>query len=206
VLADNGDLAGSLECSRRALEIHREMGNPRGQSAALNNLGATYFMLKDYEAARKSYGQALALHRASGNHQAEGETLANLALLDCVLGRLDQGRENARLAIALSEQAGDKINLANALYYLGRIELADHNFSAAESALLRALDLRRESAPHPGRMAEIQAELALLAWEQGDAASARERITPVLELLDALDGADEPQRIRQVVERIQGLR
>ena len=206
VQANVGDLAGSLEYSHRALEIHREMGNPRGQSAVLNNLGATYFVLKDYETARRVYGQALALHRASGNRQAEGETLANLSLLDCALGRPSEGREHARAAIALSEQAGDKVGLANALYYLGRIELADGDFSAAEAALTRALDLRRESAPHPGRMAEIQAELALLAFEQGDAALARERITPVLELLDALDGADDPERIRDVVERIQGLR
>ncbi len=201
VLADQGDLTGSLAFCRQALEIHREMGNPRGQSTALNNLGATYFSLKQYDAARKSYLQALALHRASGNQQAQGETLANLSLLDCVLGRLAEGRENARLAIALSEQAGDKVNLANAVYYLGRIELAAGNFSAAETALVRALDIRRE-APHPGRVAEIQAELALLAFEQGNVVLARERIAPVKESLDALDGTDEPERIKGLVEKI----
>jgi DNA-binding SARP family transcriptional activator/predicted ATPase/Tfp pilus assembly protein PilF len=201
VLADQGDLNGSLIFCRQALEIHREMGNPRGQSAALNNLGATYFGLKKYDAARKSYQQALALHRTSGNQQAQGETLANLALLDCVQGRLGEGRETARQAIALAEQTGDKVNLANALYYLGRIELAAGEFTAAESALSRALDLRRVSAPHPGRLAELQAELALLALEQGDAALARERIAPVLASLDALDGADEPDRIKSLVQR-----
>lgn len=201
VLADQGDLAGSLEFSRRALEIHREMGNPRGQSAALNNLGATYFSLKEYPAARQSYQQALALYRASGNQQAQGETLANLALLDCVLGRLAEGRETARQAIALSEQASDKTNLANSFFYLGRIELAGRNFPAAETALFRALDLRHE-APHPGRMAEIQAELALLACEQGDLALARERIAPVQAALEALDGTDEPERIRAIFAKI----
>lgn len=202
VLADQGDLAGSLECSRQALEIHRAMGNPRGQSAVLNNLGATYFMLKDYQSARRAYEQALALHRASGNRQAEGEALANLSLLDCALGRLAEGRERASAAITLSEQTGDKINLANALYYLGRIELADGIFPAAEAALTRALDLRRESAPHPGRMAEIQAELALLAFEQGEMTLARERIGPVLESLDALEGAEDPERVRETARRV----
>lgn len=206
VLADQGDLAGSLAFSRQTLEIHREMGNPRAQCAALQNLGATYFVLKDYEAARKSYGQALAIYRASGNHQAEAEVLADLSLLDCAQGRLAEGRKHAHAAIALSEQAGDKTNLANAFYYLGRIELADRDFPAAEAALTRALDLRRESAPHPGRMAEIQAELALLAFEQGDAALARERIAPVLEALDALEGAEEPERVRETAGVISNLR
>lgn len=201
VLADQGDLAGSLEFCHQALDIHREMGNPRGQSAALNNLGATYFSLREYESARKSYQQALTLHRASGNQQAQAETLANLALLDCVQGRLAEGRENARLAIALSEQAGDKVNLANALHYLGRIELADQNFSAAESALFRALALRDE-VPNPGRIAGIQAELALLAFEQGNKSLAAERIGPVAAALDALEGADEPERIKMIVAKI----
>jgi predicted ATPase/DNA-binding SARP family transcriptional activator/Tfp pilus assembly protein PilF len=202
VLADQGDLAGSLEFSRQALEIHREMGNPRGQCSALNNLGATYFVLKDYDAARRSYRQALALYRASGNRQAEGEALANLALLDWALGRLAEGREHARAAIALSEAVGDKVNLANAFTYLGRIELADGNFPAAESALLRALEIRGD-VPHPGRIAEIQSELALLAFEQGDIALARERIAPVAESLDGLEGTDEPERIGELVKRIQ---
>lgn len=202
VLADKGDLAESLAFSRQALEIHREMGNPRAQCAALQNLGATYFVLKDYEAARKSYGQALAIYRASGSRQAEAEVLADLSLLDCAQGRLAEGREHARAAIALSEQAGDKTNLANAFYYLGRIELADRDFPAAEAALTRALNLRHEAAPHPGRLAEIQAELALLAFEQGQLKLARERIAPVLEALDTLEGAEEPERVRETARRV----
>jgi hypothetical protein len=60
----------------------------------------------------------------------------------------------------------------------------------------------RQDVPHPGRIAEIQAELALLAFERGDRALARERIAPVLDVLDALDGADEPERIRELVAKI----
>lgn len=202
VLANQGDLNGSLTFSQQAMEIHREMGNPRGQCAALQNLGATYFVLKDYQAARSSYLAALSLYRESGNHQAEAEVLADLSLLDGALGRLEEGREHARAAIALSEQAGDKTNLANALYYLGRIELADRDFPAAEAALTQALDLRQEAAPNPGRLAEIQAELALLAFEQGQLRLARERIAPVLEALDVLEGAEEPERVRELVKKI----
>ncbi|MCG2787319.1 MAG: tetratricopeptide repeat protein [Anaerolineae bacterium] len=202
VLADRGDLAGSLVYSRQSLEIHREMGNPRGQCSALNNLGATYFCLKDYDAARTSYLQALALYRQSENSQAEGETLGNLSLLDCVQGRLAEGRENARAAIDLAEAAGDKTSLANAFYYLGRIELADNNFDAADRALTRALDLRHDFVPHPGRIAEIRAELALSAFKQGDTSLARERIAPVVEALELLDGANEPERVRNLVEMI----
>ncbi len=201
VAADQGDMNTALVYCEQALQIHREMGNPRGQSAVLNNMGANFFCKGDYVAARKCYKQALALYRESGNRQAEAETLANLSLLDCVLGNLIDGRETAQKAIRLSEQVGDKINQANAFYYLGRIELADRNFKEAEINLIKALNLRG-GIPHPGRIAEIQTELAMVAFQQGDPVLARERITPVLAILadpDSLNGADEPERVRKLV-------
>lgn len=204
VAADQGDLDIALLYCEQALQIHRDMGNPRGQSAVLNNMGANYFCKGDYGKARNCYKQALVLYRESGNRQAEAETLANLSLLDCVLGNLADGRENARKAIGLSEQVGDKINQANAFYYLGRIELADSNFKEAEINLFKALSLRG-GIPHPGRIAEIQTELALVALQQGDLVLARARIEPVLAILDdpdSLHGADEPERVRQLVEMV----
>ncbi len=80
--------------------------------------------------------------------------------------------------------------------------MADRDFPAAESALTRGLQLRSEI-PRPGRVAELQAELALLAFNQGDLALACERIAPLTEVLGSLDGTDEPERIRGIVERIQ---
>jgi predicted ATPase len=204
VAADQGDLSAALQYSEQALGIHREMGNPRGQSAALNNLGATYYSLGQYNAARKRYQQALVFYRDSGNYQAEAETLANLSLLDCVQGLLAAGCENAQKAVALAEKAGDKINHANALYYLGRNQLAAGNYEAAESALHRAIDLRREI-PHPGRQAEIQAELALLAQKRSRFILALELLAPVLEILHdpcMLNGTDDPYRIYQIAAQI----
>ena len=204
VIADLGDLGASLHYSEQALRIHREMCNPRGQSAVLNNLGATYFTLGQYAEARKSYQQALAFHRESGNSQAEAETLANLSLLDCVQGDLLSGRENAQRAIELAERTGDKINQANALYYLGRNELAAGNYEAADAALQHALDLR-QNIPHPGRLAEIQVELALAAHRCSKNIRSLEYLAPVLDLLNdpgGLGGTDDPYRIYILVAQI----
>jgi predicted ATPase/DNA-binding SARP family transcriptional activator len=204
VAADQGDLGASLQYCEQALRIHRSMGNPRGQSAALNNLGATYFILGQYALARKNYQQALDFHRESGNMQAEAETLANLSLLDCEQGFLGSGRENALQAIALAEKTGDGVNHANALYYLGRSQLAAGDHEAAENTLQHALAMRREI-PHPGRLLEIQAELALLARRRSRNVQALEFLTPVLEILtddSSLHGTDNPYRIYGLVVEI----
>jgi tetratricopeptide (TPR) repeat protein len=170
----------------------------------LNNMGATFFCLGQYAPSRKSYQQALALHRESGNTQAEAETLANLSLLDCVEGYQTSGIKNAQQAIGLAEKAGDKINLANAYYYLGRNQLAAGNCEAAEIALRRALELRRE-VPHPGRLVEIQTELALVAQTRSENLQALEWLTPVLEILSdhsTVDGTDDPGRPYSVAAQI----
>ena len=197
VLADKGDFGASIQYSEKALHIHYKMGNPRGQGSVLNNLGATYFNLGDYDKARNYYQKALWIHRESMNRQAEGETLANLSLLDCIQEDYTSARTNARKAIELSEQMGDRVNLANAYYYLGRIELAEGNIFVAEDTLQHALEIRNE-VPHPGRVLEIQTELALAALKKSDKSLALARVIPIIESLsdpDALDGTDEPFRI-----------
>jgi predicted ATPase/DNA-binding SARP family transcriptional activator len=204
VLADQGDLVTSIQYSEKALRIHFRMGNPRGQGAVLNNLGATYLSLGDYDKARSYYQKALLIHREGMNRQAEGETLANLSLLDCIQENYTSARASARKAIELSEKMGDKINLANAYYYLGRIELAEGNTTLAEEALHHALGIRNE-VPHPGRLLEIQTELALAALKNSNPSLALERSTPIIEALtdpDVLDGTDEPFRIYSLIIHI----
>jgi tetratricopeptide (TPR) repeat protein len=204
VLADKGDFGASIQYSEKALHIHYKMGNPRGQGSVLNNLGATYFNLGDYDKARNYYQKALWIHRESMNRQAEGETLANLSLLDCIQEDYTSARTNARKAIELSEQMGDRVNLANAYYYLGRIELAEGNIFVAEDTLQHALEIRNE-VPHPGRVMEIQTELALAALKKSDKSLALARVAPIIESLsdpDALDGTDEPFRIYALATQI----
>jgi DNA-binding SARP family transcriptional activator/predicted ATPase len=201
VAADQGDLSQALNYSELALGIHREMGNPRGQSAVLNNMGATYFCLGEFAVARKSYLLALDLYRASGNFQAEAETLANLSLLDCVEGRFFSGCENAQKAIILAEKVGDKVNKANALYYLGRNLLASGNIENGETSLNQALELRHEI-PHLGRLIEIQTELAFAAHQRSESSLALALLAPALKVIadpTVLDGTDDPYRIYRLI-------
>ncbi len=204
VLADKGDFGASIQYSEKALHIHHRMGNPRGQGAVLNNLGATYFSLGDYNKARNYYQKALLVHREGMNRQAEGETLANLSLLECIQENYTSARASAGKAIELSEQMGDRVNLANAYYYLGRIELADGNTSLAENILQHALEIRNVI-PHPGRLLEIQTELAMAALKSFNKSLALARVTPIIEALsdpDALDGTDEPFRIYSLITQV----
>ncbi|MBG0787970.1 MAG: tetratricopeptide repeat protein [Anaerolineaceae bacterium] len=201
VSAERGDLERSLFYGLDALAIHREMGNIRGQGAVLNNLGATYHSMREYDTARSYYQGALENYRLMGNNQAIAETLANLSLLDCVQGKLEEGRGKAKEAISLSDAAGDIINLSNAYYYLGRIDVADGDLARAEASLNKAYELR-QIVPHPGHLLEIEAELMNIAYQRRENERAKQLMGEVLAKMDNVDSANDPERVLSLVERL----
>ncbi|HRT31713.1 MAG TPA: hypothetical protein P5211_04780, partial [Anaerolineae bacterium] len=92
---------------------------------------------------------------------------------------------------------GDMSNLANVRTYLGKIHAALGQVAEAERGYHQALALRQEL-PHPGRLLELQVELAALALRRGKSAQALADIAPVLGALEndeALEGAEEPYRV-----------
>ncbi len=201
VSAERGELEKSLIYGLDALAIHREMGNIRGQGAVMNNLGATYHSMREYDAARSYYLGALDSYRSMGNDQAIAETLANLSLLDCVQGRLEEGRKKANEAIALSEAVGDIVNMSNAYYYLGRIEIADGNLESAEISFHKAYDLR-QTVPHPGHLLEIEVELMNIAYQRRETGRAKKLMAEVLSKLDCVDSASDPERVLGLMARL----
>ena len=201
VIADLGDLEQSLEYSYAALAIHKDMGNIRGQSAVLNNLAATYFTLKQYDAARDTYEKTMGLYELMDNRSAIAETLGNLSFLDCRQGRFAEGRQKALRAIKLAKETGDKVGLSNATYFLGRIEVAEGYLGQAEVAFNKAIEIR-ESAPHPGRLLELEVELMNIAFQRREFGEAKRLLMSALEKMDSLDSTNDPERIQALLDRI----
>lgn len=197
VAADQRDYGVALQYYREALQIHQALENLPAQSAVLNNLGALYWELGLYAEARETYQQALAIFRECGNRQAEGETLANLSLVELQTDDLQAALRLAQEATAASQESGDVSNLANACTYLGKIHAALGQVAEAERGYRQALALRQEL-PHPGRLLELQVELAALTLRRGKSVQALADIAPVLVALEndeALEGAEEPYRV-----------
>jgi predicted ATPase len=198
VLAEQGDLERSLSYGFDALAIHKDMGNIRGQSVVFNNLGATYHALKQFDAARKYYLKALALYRLVENKQAIAETLSNLSFLDGMQGKLEEGRQKAQEAIGLAEAAGDKLNLSNSYYYLGRIEVAGGYLERAEVDFKKAYELR-QSVPHPGRLLEIEVEMMNIAYQRREFDMAKQLMDAALAKMESVESTNDPDRIKDLL-------
>jgi len=63
---------------RDALAILKEIGNPLGQAAALNNIGNIYFVRGKLEEALKSYQDALTIHKEISKPLGQANTLLNI--------------------------------------------------------------------------------------------------------------------------------
>jgi len=63
---------------RDALAILKEIGNPLGQAAALNNIGLVYFQQGRLEEALKSYQDALTIHKEISKPLGQANTLLNI--------------------------------------------------------------------------------------------------------------------------------
>jgi tetratricopeptide (TPR) repeat protein len=68
----------ALDFYQDALAIRQEIGDRLGEGSTLNNIGAVYDNLGQYEVALNFYQDALAIWQEIGNRAGEGATLNNI--------------------------------------------------------------------------------------------------------------------------------
>ncbi len=76
----------SIKCYKEALEIHRELGDKRGEGSDLANIGVVYEDIGEYDKALKYYEEALEIFYRIKDRQALGKTIANLLKLKEKMG------------------------------------------------------------------------------------------------------------------------
>ena len=180
-----------LELTRQSLEIYQEIGELRGQTCALGNLGTAWLGLGDLAEARRYSEQALRVARAYGDRFLEANPLCALS------GIALYQDENAR-ALSLAQSALDIVAAtqarsweAFALLRLGDAELALGRHSPAREAFARARALAVEiddTLQH-----DASSGLARVALAQGDVAAALLAMQTVLDHLatgGTLEGTD----------------
>ncbi|MEV6522480.1 tetratricopeptide repeat protein [Longispora sp. NPDC051575] len=153
------DLA--LDHIHRALDLHREAGDRRGEAGALDVLGMIHGHRGDLGLALDNLQRALALHRATGHRLGETIALNTLGGIHGRLGDYRQAAEHFRQALVATRDVGNRevegtalANLATVYHRLGRYEEAlDH--------CRRALAVTRETGNRRGE-ANTLANLGLI--------------------------------------------
>ena len=140
----------ALDCFHKELSIFRDLGDRRGESVALGNLGAVYSGFGDSRKAIEFHTQALAIDRAIGNQRGESSALGNLGVAYQDLGDAHEAVKFLEQHLKIAREIGDQRGEANALANLGNAydELGDAH--KAIEFYEQALKIKRKAGDRRG--------------------------------------------------------
>jgi tetratricopeptide (TPR) repeat protein/DNA-binding XRE family transcriptional regulator len=142
----SGRLRQAAELGRRALELHRLVGNRGGEVEATNDLGNMYQRLGDHRLALDHHRRALALAREIADTYGEAAALEGLAVLFQDRGDHAAAVEHHRQALLIAGRSGDRSHQAAILNGLGETLQASGQLDQAGSHHQSALGHAREAA------------------------------------------------------------
>ncbi|MBE1565823.1 AfsR/SARP family transcriptional regulator [Nonomuraea africana] len=118
-----GELRGDGELSRRALELYRQLGDPRGEAATLLDLAALSLAGRRTKEARQLAERAAGLSRRLGDVLPAAAAALLLAQVARAEGRPEAARTAAGEALAAFESHGDRRGRARAMLAIAAASL-----------------------------------------------------------------------------------
>lgn len=147
------------------LKLSRELGDKRGLSAGLNNLGNLAAGWGDYERARTLLEESLKLRRDIDLKGAMAWSLFHLSGVERAEGFTEKARQMLAEALELLCREGDISSTAWVLDGFGQLEQSTGHFEAAQAYFEQALRLRHDINDSEGKRVS-HANLGLLARDQ----------------------------------------
>ncbi|MCB9729012.1 MAG: AAA family ATPase [Deltaproteobacteria bacterium] len=182
-----GDLNRARPCFRHAEQLYRELGDPAGIAAVLDQTAKVVWTIGHsgaFDDALRYFEQALALRRRIGVPAAIAQSLTGLAAAQLHCGQTAAAERGFREALALHRDLGDRPGEAKALSGLGRVLHASGRREEGLDAWHEALDIAEASGDR-----DVLVDLLLQLGESALAASEEALAARCLE--EALKTASE---------------
>ena len=200
---EEGDYRNAPRLFEEALDIFRELEDPRGIGDMLMQLGWAYMRMGEYDKVGPLMAEALVLFREIGHVSLLGFTLAGLGELAIRQRQYKRAERFLQESLEVRKKHGHKWGMAASLGSLGWIALLQRDFLRMNTLLRESLTLRVEIGDKGG-IAWCLEKLAEAKFEQsqfheaatifGHAESVRAPIRSVI------DPADQPEYTRLITE------
>lgn len=145
VLNMQGHYDSSLQINQQSVALAKKSGSREYIFKALFNLGTSYRMLENYEAALQSYLEAYPIVVSFKDDALSGQALDILQSLYTELRQYQKGLQHGRQAVALLKNAGNPVLLAMALSNLGMNYGALRMYDSALISYQQAVKLSKEA-------------------------------------------------------------
>lgn len=121
----------ALEYFNQSLPLRRAVGDRRGETLTLNNIGGVYNEVREEQKALEYFNQSLPVSRAIGDRRVEAFTLTNIGLLYSNLGEEQKALESYNQSLPLFRAIGATEEEALTLYSMAFIKRSLGNFTEA---------------------------------------------------------------------------
>ena len=200
---EEGDYEKAPVLFKEALEIFRELEDPRGIGDMLVQLAWAFMRMGRYDQVAPLMEEALLIFRGIGDVSHIGFTLSGLGELAIRQGEFERAADFLSESLAIRKQHGHKWGMGASLGSLGWIALRQHDFKRMRAILEESIGIRVEIGDKGGlawcldKLAEAKYEESQLQGAArifGHAESLRVPIRSVI------DPADQPGYMRLVSE------
>nr|XP_014093215.2 G-protein-signaling modulator 2 [Bactrocera oleae] len=157
-------LSKAVEFYQENLKLMRELGDRSAQGRACGNLGNTYYLLGNFQAAIEHHQERLCIAREFGDRSAERRANSNLGNSHIFLGQFEEAAGHYKRTLALAIELGEREVEAQACYSLGNTYTLLREFSTAIDYHHRHLSIAQELGDRVGE--------ARACWSLGNAHSA----------------------------------
>ncbi|XP_060645129.1 G-protein-signaling modulator 2 [Drosophila nasuta] len=157
-------LVKAVEFYQENLQLMRDLGDRGAQGRACGNLGNTYYLLGDFQAAIEHHQERLRIAREFGDRAAERRANSNLGNSHIFLGQFEDAAEHYKRTLALALELGEREVEAQSCYSLGNTYTLLHEFAMAIEFHHRHLAIAQELGDRIGE--------ARACWSLGNAHAA----------------------------------
>jgi tetratricopeptide (TPR) repeat protein len=176
-----GDFEAAVRLNREALQVYREVGDPKGTAVQLANVGHTLAAAGRAGEAQPFFEESLAACKELGDPAAIAGAQSNFAAFARGQGQLTWARSLLEEALASFRKLGDNSAVGWSLSHLGDIAFDEGNLEDACRLYEQTYELFRSIGERWG-MARSLADLGRAAAEKDDLSGARSLLEQALKL------------------------
>ncbi len=191
----------ALEGYQQSLKLFKELGDKRGMSDPLNNLGILYYSyLNDLDTSLQYHEQALEIRRETGDRLGEAISLNNIGNVYSAKGDLDKALRYYVDALNIKEQLGEKAEIAVSLRDIGDVYREQGEYERAMGYAQRSLEVAREVGAQKD-VRSVLRDLSDISREMGNYRQAYDYRVQYEDLDESLRGEETSRKVAEMIAR-----
>jgi len=139
-----GDYDKAMEIYMSALKQSDVLGDKRGMSNGLNNIGILHYMKNDYEKALDCLGKSFAIQEELGDKRGMGNCLNNIGLVHKIKNDYEKALDYYGRSLAIQEELGNKRGMSACHINIGIVHNSKGDYEKALDYYGRSLAIREE--------------------------------------------------------------